>query len=219
MAKALSQQQLRCDGRRGDREQEAPRSTPRIRLALGMTFVMLLGFNIYYAAFPVHATTNIGWGPGDMGWFYASMSAAMFITQGPLLGVASARMRPPVVLALGLIGLTLAFTAFPGRSWAAAYIGGSLFALGNGLAWPTFQAKTADLAPESGQGALQGRLSSVGSFASIVGLALGGALYPLLGGHVFLASSGLFALALLTFWGLYRSGPRTRAAGTSSRSE
>lgn len=201
ISRALSQQQMRCDKRQKASLGSALAKIPQVRVALTVSFVMFLGYNIFYASFPVHTTTRMGWSPGELGAFFTSMSAAMFLVQGPLLNAVSSRIRPRNVFAFGLAGLVLAFFAFPGASSAAAYLGGALFALGNGLAWPTFQARTASLVSESDQGVLQGVLSSAGSLASIIGLSLGGLLYPWLGGSVFLASSGLF---LLVFLGLTR---------------
>lgn len=209
ITRALSQQQLRCDRPPAERE-PAALGAPGVRVALAVSFTMFLGFNVFYAAFPVHATGAIGWSPARMGLFYSSMSAAMFLIQGPLLGAVSERARPRRVFAAGLVGLVLAFLAFPGATTAAAFAGGGLFALGNGLAWPTFQARTASLVPESGQGALQGALSSASSLASIAGLVLGGLLYPWLGGRVFLLSSLMFAAVFVALSRLYPA--RARAA-------
>ncbi|MEM6456227.1 MAG: MFS transporter [Acidobacteriota bacterium] len=205
ISRALSQQQVPCDQAPAPRARSAIVRMPQARVALAMTFVMFLGFNIFYAAFPVHATTRIGWGPGDLGTFFAAMSAAMFLVQGPLLGAASSRLRPTIVFGVGLACLSLAFLMYAGGVTASAYLGGALFALGNGLAWPTFQARASSLVSESDQGAFQGALASAGSLASITGLILGGVLYPILGGRVFWASGALFVLVFLASARLYRS--------------
>ena len=68
-----------------------------------------------------------------------------------------------------------------------------LFALGNGLSWPTFQARVAEIAGDD-QGTVQGAVTSASSLASIVGLVLGGLLYPSLGSSLFLVAAALFAL-------------------------
>jgi len=65
------------------------------------------------------------------------------------------------------------------------------------LSWPTFQARTADAAPDAEQGALQGAIGSASSLASIVGLVAGGMLYPVLRGGVFLASGAVLVLVML----------------------
>ncbi len=204
ITRALSQQQVPCDKSQEKGSLRSALRIPDVRLALIVSFVMFLGFNIFYAAFPVHATGRIGWNPGKMGVFYSTMSAAMLFMQGPLLSTVSSHARAKTVFALGLAGLALSFVAFSGASSVAAFAGAGLFALGNGLAWPTFQAQAASLVPEPDQGSLQGALSSAGSLASIVGLCLGGLLYPWLGGQVFLASSVLFVLVFLAVTRLYR---------------
>ena len=197
LTKALTQQQRRCDRARSGASETRSLRAPAVRLVIAMTFVMFLAFNVFYAAFPIHATARIGWGAAELGFFYSTMSASMFLAQGPLLEVTSRRLSGGTVFALGLTGLVLAFVAFTSPDRAIAYLGSALFALGNGLAWPTFQARTASLVPESAQGGLQGALSSAGSLAAIAGLALGGMLYPLWGGQVFLLGSVLFATVAL----------------------
>jgi MFS family permease len=73
-----------------------------------------------------------------------------------------------------------------------------LFAIGNGLMWPSFLALLSKHAGGRFQGAVQGFSGSVGSLASIVGLLVGGIIYGLLGSQVFLISAGLaFLVALL----------------------
>ncbi len=59
--------------------------------------------------------------------------------------------------------------------------------------------------PAAAQGAVQGSMSSAGSLVSILGLSIGGLLYPIVGGGLFLVSSGLFLLVLLTARRLFRS--------------
>ena len=196
LGRAITQQQRRCD-RSQPESLGALRTSGGVRAALLATFTMFLAFNLFYAAFPVHATRAIGWSTQEMGVFYSSMSAAMFFTQGPLLQAVSRRASQRIVFLAGLTGLILAFLSFPGASSLTAFGGGLLFALGNGFAWPTFQARTAGLVPEDTQGRLQGALSSAGSLASIAGLVLGGLLYPWLGGQVFFLSSALFTAVLL----------------------
>ena len=66
-----------------------------------------------------------------------------------------------------------------------------LFAVGNGLMWPSFMSILSRRAGSKLQGAVQGVAGSFGGFASIVGLTLGGFLYNSIGGFTFLISAGV----------------------------
>ncbi len=196
VSQVLGQQPRRCDRSSPEQEPGLLRQ-PGVAGLLLATFVLFLAFNLFYASFPLHATQGLGWSPVRMGLFYALMSAAMFVMQGPVLQWTARRLAPRSLFILGLAGLLLAFSLFPVAASAAAFAGALLFAFGNGLAWPTFQARMAGAATQDSQGALQGASASVGALASIIGLTAGGIAYPLLGGRIFLLGAGLFALVLL----------------------
>ena len=75
-----------------------------------------------------------------------------------------------------------------------------MFALGNGLMWPSFMSILSRRAGTVHQGAVQGVAGSFGGLASIVGLVMGGILYDLLGGTVFLISAAvIFAAFIMSF--------------------
>jgi predicted MFS family arabinose efflux permease len=189
----LGQQHRRCD-----RPQPKARSgalrRPIIVALLGATFVMFLAFNIFYAGFPVHAGFELKWSTGDLGLFYALMSGTMIVAQGPGLRFVSQRWGGERVFTLGMVGLVGAFVALSFSASWSVFLGAVLFALGNGLAWPTFQARLADAAGNEDQGAVQGAATSAGAAASILGLVVGGLLYPWLGVWLFVAAAALFAL-------------------------
>ena len=167
-----------------------------VALILAATFVIFLGFNVFYAALPVHAGAVYAWSAGELGVFFAIMAGLMIFAQGPLLTFASKRLGRRAVFAIGMLFLALALISFQrGPSWLP-YAGAACFAIGNGLSWPTFQARVAELAGED-QGRVQGAVTSASSLASIVGLLVGGTLYPLFGGTLFLLAAGVFAAVLL----------------------
>ena len=75
-----------------------------------------------------------------------------------------------------------------------------LFAVGNGLMWPSFMSILSKRAGKVHQGSVQGVAGSIGGLASIVGLTLGGFLYTLLCAVTFLISAGvIFAVFVVSF--------------------
>lgn len=208
VTRVLGQQQKRCD-RPEKRLDSRTLSRPVVRALLAATFVMFLAFNFFYAAFPVFAESALGWDPGTMGSFFVTLSGILIVAQGPVLKFVSKRLSPSLLFALGMSGLAASFVMFYlGLSWGM-FVGATLFALGNGLAWPTFQARIADVA-EDQQGAVQGATASAGSAASILGLILGGVCYSWLEAKLFLAGAALFvgvALGTRLWFGLESPAP------------
>lgn len=193
LTRVLGQEQRRCD-RPAQKAGPGTLRRPIIVALLVATFVQFLSFNLFYAGFPVHANLELGWDAGSMGIFFAVMAGVMIVAQGPILRAASARMSQPAVFALGMLSLVASFGAFALAHPWAPMSGAVLFALGNGLSWPTFQARLASAAGEKEQGAVQGAATSAGSLASILGLIVGGVLYPTLGTGLFIAGAILFAI-------------------------
>ena len=162
------------------------------------TFLIFLAFNFFYAAFPVHAMAKFGWSTTDLGAFFAVLATMMVFAQGPLLSFVSDKLPPRAVFAIGTCCLAGAMVAYALPGGVITYAGGALFAVGNGLAWPTFQSRVAAIGGDM-QGVVQGAVTSMSSFAGIVGLLVAGMLYPLLGGIVFFAAAAVFVVvALLT---------------------
>ena len=193
VAQVLGQQHKRCD-RPDPSARSGVLTQPTIVWLLVATLVLFLAFNLFYAGFPVHAQSVLGWDAARLGLFFALMSAAMIVAQGPLLRLAANHLAPSAVFAAGMIGLVVSFVMFAVEHPIAPFVGAVLFAVGNGLAWPTFQARLADAALPEDQGAVQGAATSAGSLASILGLVVGGLLYPSLGVGLFVSGAVLFAM-------------------------
>ncbi|MEM7678630.1 MAG: MFS transporter, partial [Myxococcota bacterium] len=197
VTKVMGQQHRRCDRPEPDVHAGRLFAQPIVIALLIATFVQFLSFNLFYAGFPVHATSALGWSAGRMGLFFALMSGTMIVAQGPLLSFVSARLSPSVIFVSGMLGLVIAFIAFALTPWWAPFLGAFLFAVGNGLAWPIFQARVAEAAAPEYQGSVQGAATSAGSLASIVGLIFGGIFYPWFGVGLFISGAALFLLVAL----------------------
>ena len=160
------------------------------------TFVVFLGFNFFYAGFPVHAMQSYGWDTGQLGIYFAVLSGMMIVAQGPLLTFVSNHLSRRIVFGAGMACLTLSLLSLVLPAGHLTYVGAALFALGNGLSWPTFQARVAEVAGDA-QGTIQGAATSASSLASISGLVVGGVLYPVLQNGLFYVAAALFAVVLV----------------------
>ena len=171
-----------------------------ISFLLILYFLIFLGFNIYYAAFPTHAAKDLKWSVTQLGIFYAILSGIMVLIQGPVLSKAVKKFSEEKLVIIGSIILGTNFILFVSNNIVS--VGGAviLFAVGNGLMWPSFMSILSRRAGSKLQGAVQGVAGSFGGLASIVGLILGGFLYNSIGGATFLISAGvIFVVYVMSF--------------------
>ena len=171
-----------------------------VSFLLFLYFLIFLGFNIYYTSFPIHAVVGLKWSITQMGIFYAILSGIMVLVQGPVLRKALQKISEEKLVIIGSIILGTNFILFVSNENFLIYVAAILFAVGNGLMWPSFMSIFTKRAGYVYQGAIQGVASSFGSLASIIGLTIGGLLYNLIGGTTFLISAGIiFAVFIMSF--------------------
>ena len=171
-----------------------------ISLLLVLYFLIFLGFNIYYASFPIHAANDLKWTITQLGIFYAVLSGIMVLVQGPVLREALKKFSEEKLVIIGSIILGTNFILFVSNNIIMVYGAVVLFAVGNGLMWPSFMSILSKRAGTVLQGAVQGIAGSFGGLASIIGLTLGGLLYDLVGGATFLVSAVvIFAVFIMSF--------------------
>ncbi len=168
---------------------------------LAVYFLVMMGFNFYYIAFPVYAAEGLGWSVRDVGVYFSVLSLSMVIVQGPVLSRASRKMSDVTLAIAGSFTLAMSFVLFLSDQTGPLYLGAVLLALGNGLMWPSVVSMLSKAAGDKHQGAVQGVASSFGALASIVGLLVGGALYANFEAWVFLVSSGsILCVFFITLW-------------------
>jgi MFS family permease len=171
-----------------------------ISFLLVLYFLIFLGFNIYYATFPTHAAKDLKWSVTQLGIFYAVLSGIMVFIQGPVLRKALKKFPEEKLVIIGSIILGTNFILFVSNN--IVLIGGAivLFAVGNGLMWPSFMSILSRYAGPKLQGSVQGVAGSAGGLASILGLIFGGFLYSSIGALTFLISAGvIFSIFLMSF--------------------
>jgi len=166
-----------------------------ISFFIALYFLIFLGFNFFYVAFPIHAITVLDWSITKMGIFFGFMSLAMVIVQGPILARLSKKYSDTTLIIIGNVILGTGFLLFLFSTDIIIYSAALAFAIGNGIMWPSFLSKLSKVAGETYQGSVQGLASSAGSLASIFGLILGGLLYVFVGGWLFLVSAVIIYIA------------------------
>lgn len=171
-----------------------------ISFLLVLYFLIFLGFNVYYASFPTHAANVLQWSVTQLGIFYAILSGIMVFIQGPVLRKALKKFSEEKLVIFGSLILGTNFVLFFSESIISVYTAVVLFAIGNGLMWPSFMSILSKRAGTDLQGAVQGVAGSIGGIASIIGLIAGGVLYNLTGGTTFLVSAVIiFSVFVMSF--------------------
>ncbi|HEY6886056.1 MAG TPA: MFS transporter [Nitrososphaeraceae archaeon] len=171
-----------------------------ISFLLVLYFLIFLGFNIYYAAFPTHAANDLKWSVTQLGIFYAVLSGIMVFIQGPVLRKALKKFSEEKLVIIGSVILGTNFILFVSNNIVSIGAAIVLFAVGNGLMWPSFMSILSRYAGSKLQGSVQGIAGSFGGLASIMGLVLGGFLYNSIGAVTFLISAGvIFSIFLMSF--------------------
>src|SRR5215213_9626085 len=171
-----------------------------ISFLLVLYFLIFLGFNIFYTSFPIHAVDGLGWTVTQMGIFYAVLSGIMVLVQGPILRKALRKFSEEQLVIIGSVILGTNFILFVSPDIILIYGAAVLFAVGNGLMWPSVMSILSNRAGIVYQGTVQGVANSFGSLASIIGLLVGGLLYNVLGATTFLVSAGvIFSVFIMSF--------------------
>jgi DHA1 family tetracycline resistance protein-like MFS transporter len=171
-----------------------------VSFLLALYFLIFLGFNVYYSTFPTHAANVLQWSVTQLGIFYAVLSGIMVFIQGPVLKKAMKKFSEEKLVILGSVILGTNFVLFFSNNIISVYTAAVLFAVGNGLMWPSFMSILSKRAGTVHQGAVQGIAGSFGGVASIIGLIAGGVLYNLIGGATFLVSAAIiFSVFVMSF--------------------
>jgi len=178
---------------------------PGIALLLVIYFFVFLAFSFYYIAFPVYAVTDLGWALTDTGLYFSFMGLLMATVQGPVLKRASAIWSDRALVLSGSLLLAASFGFFTSQTTWVIYAGTVLLAVGNGLMWPSLMAIISKTAGSDVQGAVQGFAGSAGAVASMTGLLVGGLLFGVLGGTVFVLAAAITTLVFVMAFGIKRA--------------
>jgi uncharacterized membrane protein YqgA involved in biofilm formation len=104
----------------------------------------------------MHAAIGLGWSVSEMGMFFAVLSLLLVLTQGLLLSRLARRVREPWLISGGLLLLAVNFYLMQYGRVELLYPAALLFALGDGVMWPSVESTVARVGGLEDQGAVQG---------------------------------------------------------------
>ena len=178
---------------------------PGVKSMLFLYFIIFLAFNVFYAAFPIHAVDGLSWNSVELGIYFSVLSGSMVLVQGVLLPAISKYFSEIRLILMGTLGLCVSFALLLRQDLFSLYISALFFAGGNGLMWPSFMSILGNLGEKKQQGGIQGLATSMGSLASILGLLGGGFMYKMFGAKSFLVGALLFFIVFLCSLTILRS--------------
>ncbi|MCZ6798352.1 MAG: MFS transporter, partial [Gammaproteobacteria bacterium] len=165
---------------------------PAMPLMLALYFLIFLAFALFYTAFPIHAALGLGWEMSQLGVYFSVLSLVMILVQGPVMTYLSPRVSEKPLVVIGSLVMFISFVLLQNHDIVLVYAAAILFAIGNGIMWPSFLSLLGQMGEVSDQGYIQGIASSAGSLASIVGLVVGGFLYSLFASTSFVIAAVVF---------------------------
>lgn len=183
---------------------------PAMPLMLALYFLIFLAFAIFYTAFPIHVAIGLGWKMSELGVYFSVLSLVMIVIQGPVMTFLSPRVAEKPMVVVGSLLMFASFVLLQNHNIMLVYAAAMLFAVGNGIMWPSFLSLLGQMGETGDQGYIQGVASSAGSLASIIGLVIGGILYSLFAATSFAIAAAVFivvfGLALMLPGSLVKTG-------------
>ena len=174
---------------------------PNLRQLILLSFFVTIVFASMESTFSLWSERTFNWGPKQNGYIFAFSGICGVIVQGFLISSLVKRFGEPFLCAfgvflmsLGMLGITISHIHYH------AYFSMALIAFGLGLFMPTISTLIANIVSEQRRGWVLGVSQSVSSLARIIGPAMAGIFFELLGKNSPYIIGGLFLLAILYFF-------------------
>jgi DHA1 family tetracycline resistance protein-like MFS transporter len=200
------------------------RSPPLVQMML-IAFFSMMAYVMLEAVFALFLKDTFGYGPREVGWFFAFVGATIILVQGVLIGRLTARFGEWALVITGPLLVTGAMAMYVEAVlhplvWLVI-LAGLFNACGRSLQMPTLSSLISQHSDPSMQGTVFGLHHMLGSLARVIGPAIAAAVYT--GHHTapfIVAGSITLAVALWTIWLRTRESPEvTRAFSPRERSE
>lgn len=170
----------------------------KIASSVVIYFLVVLAFNIFYTAFPVHALNDLSWTVGELGVYFSIMAIVMGLVQGPVLSFLSKHLKDVFLILIGSALMAFTFYLYIFDTKFALYFALLTFALGNGLMWPSVLSLMTKETDDDYQGFVQGVAGGGSGLAGIIGLIIGGIFYDQLSEGTFIISFWIFVVVFMS---------------------
>tara|TARA_R110002126_G_scaffold17513_10_gene68176 strand:- start:1140 stop:1748 length:609 start_codon:yes stop_codon:yes gene_type:complete len=159
-------------------------STPGIRVLIILSFAATLVFSALEATFAMWSSREFGWGPLQNGYLFALIGVLAAIVQGGLLGKLAKRFGVERLIVIGAIALSVGLAVVPFVTTSTQLVlAMTIAALGFGILSPSLNTAISVRGDNDVQGGLMGVTRSATTLSRVVGPAMGGMVFAVVGRH------------------------------------
>jgi MFS family permease len=173
---------------------------PPLRLLILLFFAITAAFAGMETTFALWTKDAFGWGPEQVGWLFFFVGCVLIVVQGALIGPLSRRLGEARLVLIGSASIALGLAAVTfSANLALLMVASACLALGMGLLNPSINSLISRQAGADERGGIMGVAQSGASLARVVGPAIAGPLFELLGRNAPYYTGALVMLGVLGF--------------------
>ena len=173
---------------------------PTLRLLILLFFAITAAFASMETTFALWTKDAFGWGPEQVGWLFFFVGCVLIVVQGALIGPLSRWLGEARLVLIGSAAIALGLGAITFASGLASLLFASgCLAIGMGLLNPSINSLISRQAGIEERGGIMGVAQSGASLARVVGPAVAGPLFELLGRNAPYYAGALVMLGVLGF--------------------
>jgi MFS transporter, DHA1 family, tetracycline resistance protein len=173
---------------------------PTLRLLILLFFAITAAFAGMETTFALWTKDAFGWGPKQVGWLFFFVGCVLIVVQGVLIGPLSRWLGEARLVLVGSAAIALGLGAITFASGLASLLFASgCLAIGMGLLNPSINSLISRQAGIEERGGIMGVAQSGASLARVVGPAVAGPLFELLGRNAPYYAGALVMLGVLGF--------------------
>jgi DHA1 family tetracycline resistance protein-like MFS transporter len=173
---------------------------PVLRLLILLFFAITAAFAGMETTFALWTRDAFGWGPKQVGWIFFFVGCVLIFVQGVLIGPLSRRLGEARLVLIGCAAIALGLGAITLASGLTVLLFASgCLAVGMGLLNPSINSLISRQAGAEERGGIMGVAQSGASLARVVGPAVAGPLFELIGRNAPYYAGALVMLGVLGF--------------------
>ncbi|HKX11195.1 MAG TPA: MFS transporter, partial [Stellaceae bacterium] len=155
---------------------------PMLRLLILLFFAITAAFSGMETTFALWTKEAFGWGPAQVGWLFFFVGCVLIVVQGVLIGPLSRRLGEARLVLIGAASIAVGLATITVSSdLAMLLVASACLAVGMGLLNPSINSLISRQAGVEERGGIMGVSQSGASLARVVGPAIAGPLFELIG--------------------------------------
>ena len=173
---------------------------PMLRLLILLFFAITAAFSGMETTFALWTKDAFGWGPEQVGWLFFFVGCVLIVVQGVLIGPLSRRLGEARLVLIGAASIAVGLATITVSSdLAMLLVASACLAVGMGLLNPSINSLISRQAGVEERGGIMGVSQSGASLARVVGPAIAGPLFELIGRNAPYYAGALVMLGVLGF--------------------